>query len=235
MLDAAFVDDECIVIVARNGKTLDKAIDIMLANVFDAFENAHLEINTLPGKTEALLKYRGKNSSALRERRRGVDGKLYLQVPGRQVAHTNDVGVNTYSQRNIGVVECYEHLGTVMTLSSEGNKNALHRCKTAMSAYVPLANKIIGSELVQMRYKVFFMSSLVMSRLLFAVYITVPRQAELKKYNAVYMRVLRNISGNSWFSAEVEHNDVQIRQLLNLPSIDCWIARARLTYCGRLI
>ena len=104
-----------------------------------------------------------------------------------------------------------------------------------MAAYAPLANKVFGSDLVELQYKVLFMASLVMSRLLFAVYITVPRPAELMKYNAVYMRVLCKISGNSRFSADVAHNDLQVRQLLNQPSIDCWIARARLAYCGRLI
>ena len=135
----------------------------------------------------------------------------------------------------IGVVECYEHLGAYVNLSGGGNKNALHRCKSAMAAYVQLSNKVFGSELVMLQYKFVFMASLVMSRLLFAVYITVPKPAELKKYNAVYMRVLRRVSGNSRFSANVAHTDLQVRQLMNQPSIDCWIARARLAYCGRLV
>ena len=129
VLDAAFVDDESLIIVAQSGRALDKAIDIMLTHVFTGFENAHLEINTAPGKTEALLKYRGKHSSSLRERRRDTDGKLYLQVPGRQ--------------QRIGVVECYEHLGTFANLTGEGNRNALHRCKSAMAAYIPLAKKLL--------------------------------------------------------------------------------------------
>ena len=87
ILDAAFVDDESLTIVAQSGSTLDKAIDIMLAHVWTVFEDAHLDINTAPGKTEALLKYRGKQSSALRERRR--DTELIEQTPRHAIEERN--------------------------------------------------------------------------------------------------------------------------------------------------
>ena len=46
VLDAAFVGDEGIILVTRNGETLGKAIYIMLLHVFTVFEDARLEINT---------------------------------------------------------------------------------------------------------------------------------------------------------------------------------------------
>eukprot|EP00973_Karenia_brevis_P050539 7016329-Karenia_brevis.AAC.1 len=52
VLDAAFVDDECLVILA------------MLNMLTSIFGSLHLELSRSPGKTECLLKYRGKDSVA---------------------------------------------------------------------------------------------------------------------------------------------------------------------------
>ena len=73
VVDATFVDDECFVLLASTGAALDTAIDVLLSNLFHIFSNLHLAINTKPGKTEALLKYRGAGACALREARRCSD------------------------------------------------------------------------------------------------------------------------------------------------------------------
>ncbi|CAK0811590.1 unnamed protein product [Prorocentrum cordatum] len=115
----------------RLGNSLDQAMDVLLRQLFDVFENLHLEINCKPGKTEALLKYRGYQAVQLREARRCADGKLRLQVPGRP-------GIA------IDVVQSYVHLGTHANVDGSCFQNATHRCSSAMAAYAPLSSKIFG-------------------------------------------------------------------------------------------
>ena len=67
VVDAAFVDDECVVLVARTAATLDTAINSLLIVLVDIFSVLHLQVNWKPGKTECLFKYRGSGAIARRE------------------------------------------------------------------------------------------------------------------------------------------------------------------------
>ena len=59
VVDAAFVDDECLVLLASSPRALDLAIEVLLRTLVVTFRKLHLAINWKPGKTEALLCYRG--------------------------------------------------------------------------------------------------------------------------------------------------------------------------------
>ena len=64
VVDAAFVDEETLAILARSPRALDVAIDASLDTVFVAFGHLHLQLNSNPVKMEALLQYRGKSAKA---------------------------------------------------------------------------------------------------------------------------------------------------------------------------
>ena len=222
IIDATFVDDECVVLMAARCSDLDRAIDRLLCVLYDTFDSLHLEINPKPGKTEALLRYRGYGATAAREARRGSDGRLRLAVPNRP-------GVS------IDVVASYAHLGTFASIDGDTFRNSTHRCASALAAYAPLAFKIFSSALVPLLHKFAFNRTLVLSRLLFGVHLTRPQPRALRKLNGVYMRVLRRIAGDSRYSTDVKWTDLQVRQKLDQPSIDCLIARSRLLLWGRLV
>ena len=164
------------------------------------------------------MRYRGKGAGAHREARRCADGRLRLRVPDRSLS--------------IDVVEHYQHLGTFASLDGGCFSNVVHRCSSAMAVYGPLTTKVFGSTLVPHPHKFCFMQSLVLSRLLFGVFLTVPRPKELQRLNAVYMRVLRRIAGESRFSSDVQFTDREVRSRLGRPSLDCLIARGRLLFRG---
>ena len=221
VVDAAFVDDEAIVLMAKSPALLDRAIDITLKAVFRIFSLLHLQINLAEGKTECFLSYRGKHAVAKREARRGPDGKLRIDVPGIHGLAVSVVGV-------------YKHLGTFCSQSGDTFRNSLLRTQSAMASYSPIASKVFGADSIPQAHKLIFLSSLILSRLLFAVYVTVPSARDLTALNAVYMRALRRIVGHSRFSEDVELTDVKVRTLAKKPSLDCLIARMRLAYAGRL-
>ena len=78
-IDAAFVDDECLVILAPTSHQLDFSIDKLMASVVRVFKVLSLDINWKPGKSECMLRYRGKRAAAKYDKRR-IDGKLWVQV-----------------------------------------------------------------------------------------------------------------------------------------------------------
>ena len=219
VLDAAFIDDEALGLVARSAQLLDKGIDALLGTVYDVFECLHLLINAAPGKTECLVQYRGEGAVACREARRDDHGKLRLKVPHREVA--------------IDVVESYKHLGTFTTLRPCSLANTKHRTAETWKAYAPISWKVFGSQLVTTQHKLLCARTLLLTRLLFGLYVLVPSPRQLKVMNAVYMVILRRIADEPRCK-RVEHTDRQLRELLDQPAIECLIARMRLLYCARL-
>ena len=208
--------------MARSPAAIDAAVDEALAAVFGVFSNLHLEVNLNEGKTECFLTYRGRGAVRHREARRQADGKLKVAVPGRPGLF-------------VGVVGVYKHLGTFCSPAGACYRNAAYRAQSAMEAYGPISLKVFGSELVPTAYKLAFLSSLVLSRLLFGVYVTVPTTKDIRVMSAVYMRALRRIGGRCRYDASSNITDLEVRRELGQPSLDCLIARRRLLYAGRLV
>ena len=55
IVDAAFVDDESVMLLSRSPKALSLAIDILLEIIYDTFSGFHLDINWNRGKSEAVV------------------------------------------------------------------------------------------------------------------------------------------------------------------------------------
>ena len=132
-------------------------------------------------------------------------------------------------------MERYKHLGTFVTTTGGQVHDAQHRATSAVTAYCPLASKVFGSKYVGEWLKIHFMTSLVMSRLLRNTHLWIPEPKSMRKLNAVYMRVLRRIADCCRFDGTTGANDLQVREKLGQPSIDCLLAKARLRYFGRII
>ena len=219
-LDAAFIDDEALVVMAPLAKDLDASIDVLLETVLEVFDCLHLTLNAEPGKSEALLQYRGPEAVARREARRCADGRLRLRVPHRRI--------------QIDVVESYKHLGTFTSLRDLSMANARHRTSSTMKAYAPLSWKVFGSAWIEQSYKLLFANTLLFSRLFFGIHVLVLSPRQLKHLNGTYMVILRRIADEPRF-CQTEHTDRQIREKLQHPAIECILAKMRLAYCARLL
>ena len=220
IVDAAFVDDESVMLLSRSPKALSLAIDILLEIIYDTFSSFHLDINWNRGKSEAVVALRGKHAVEVRERWMQKDGSLGIFIPR--------------ANKTLRITDSYKHLGTYISSHGETRRNITHRVQSAMAAYSPIAVKVFGSELLHQNSKMAFLRSLVLSRLTFNLHICVLSQSDFKKLAAVYMRVLRRIADQVRFSPENELCDLQVREQLKAPSFDCLLMVARLRYLGRL-
>ena len=220
VVDATFVDDECVMLAAATPKILDSSIDALLKATTEIFDMMRLTINWKPGKTECFLVYRGQRAGIhYSSRRVGPNNKLVVRVPGKTDAIT--------------VVNRYKHLGGIQRPDGKNIDEAHHRSNTAMTAYAPLATRVFGSTVVCNTTKFSLLRSLVHSRLLFNAHVRTPDMRWLRVLNATYMRGLRRISGDCRFEHTIP--DVEVRRKLQMPSFDCVLVRKRFAYLARVV
>ena len=65
----------------------------------------------------------------------------------------------------------YKHLGSHIDHLGMNVANVLAHVRNALSAYAPLSMKLYGSEVIDVKYRLLFFTSLVLSRLLFNLHI----------------------------------------------------------------
>jgi hypothetical protein len=219
VIEVTFVDDEAAITMASSPVKLEKAISIVVDAFNRTFAEFGLTINWKKGKSEGMLRLRGKNATAKLDKLRS-EGELRIPVD---------------EHRNLHVVGFYKHLGGIIDINDCCTRECIARASSAMSAYSPIAAKIFGSSKVGVALKFIFLSSLVLSRLLFNIHTLVVSVSGLKRLNSPYMRVLRRIYGQPRFDDSCTDTDVEIRRSLSRPSIDCLVVRQRLRYLPRLL
>ena len=220
VIDATFVDDDAIVLVAPTPRLLDHAISRLLEITVQVFSLLSLRINWKPGKSEAMLKYRGRRACKHYEARR-IDGKLFIPVPGS-------------GGERLTVVQRYKHLGGFHDITGAVLCDAKHKVDVALSAFVQLAHKVFGCPTVGLWMKHHFAQSLVHARLFYNAHTVTPTRTYIKVLNRAYMRVLRRCVGMMLFD-ENSVSDRQVRELASQPSVDCILWRRRLLYLGCLM
>ena len=211
VIDATFIDDEAIALVSASPRAFRDAIKILVEILPDTFRKFRLQINWSPGKTEAMMVWRGKHATEVRESFRS-GGKLCVQIPG--------------SAESLHIVDYCKHLGSVTSANRSNVPYDKDRASTAMGAYSPLAVKVFGSPNLGRWLKNVFLQSLVVSTLLFNAHIRVLDGRSLDISNGVYMRAVRRIAGHVRFEAG-GLSDLEVRRIACFSSVDCLIQRAR--------
>jgi hypothetical protein len=220
VLDATFVDVECLILTAKSPKLLLKAVRIALRVLTKVFKCYRLDINWNPGKTEGLLRLRGKHAAELLDSLRNSEGNLQIAVPGTaNVLH---------------IVTQYKHLGSMTAVDGSSMPYVLSRASSATSAYVPLVGKLFGSKCLYLSLKLNYFQSLILSKLLFNNHVRVLSVREVAFLNTLFMRVLRRVADAMRFGPGCG-SDRAVRERLGYPSIDCVLQRRRLLYAARLV
>ncbi|CAE8732350.1 unnamed protein product [Polarella glacialis] len=223
IVEATYVDDEALLLSASSPSLLDKAIDVLFDCLLQCFTRFSLKINWAPGKSEAMLAYRGKHAVKHREARRRDDGKLWVKLPD----HANTPYLT--------VTRSFKHVGGFVSTDGSHNADASHRVKRAMAAYAPIASSVFGSPHFAVTHQREFANSLVFSRLFYNVRLWSNLAGRpLQMLEGVYARVVRAIGGCRRFSGGGD-TDYQVRVALEFPSVECLLSRRRLVYASRLL
>ena len=109
---------------------MDDAIEVLLKLLLNIYGVMNLEVNWSPGKTEAILQYRGPGAPAcMRARRPSPSEPPRIRVPG--------------SEAVLNIVAAYKHLGGEIAASGSLVPLAHGRRKRALAAYAPPATKVL--------------------------------------------------------------------------------------------
>ena len=225
VIDITFVDDEPVAICAAVPSTLCKHVDFAIETIVATFSKFNFTVNFAKGKTELMVKFRGKDARACKERlvdRDNMKWSLSSKVYGRT------------GSRALHVVDTYRHVGSVVDISGSLVLEARARVGAAMNSFAPIASKIYGSPRINVARKLTLAWALVFSRLFFNVHVWSKFEGKPRQVlQTMYMRVLRRIRGQPRFAAGGS-TDLTIRRELGALSVDCIARRARLKYIGRL-
>ena len=103
-----------------------------------------------------------------------------------------------------------------------------------MSSFTLIAGSLLGCKSIGIKRRILLSFSLVISKLLFHIHIWSVFDGKARRiiYN-VYMRVWRRVVGDCRFR-KTEFTDKQVRDILQVPSLDCLVRRRRLMYLGRV-
>ena len=229
VVDVTFVDDEAIIVSANTAPTLLANLSFVTDMVVRTFNKYAFQVNFSKGKTEAIVALRGKGAKAARTALAtsvGNDGAKILSISSCPPSPPWTIALR--------IVDQYRHLGSIVTPDGNLTPEALARASSAMAAYGPLAVKVFGSLSIAKHRKIALAWSLCMSRLFLNVhcwqkFCDRPRAI----VNKVYNRVWRCIASAVRF-ARSSTTDLQVRSLLDVPSIACWMRQRRLLYVGRI-
>jgi hypothetical protein len=218
-VEITYVDDEAMMLAARSPAMLVVAYNMLLRTLCDTFAEFGFVINWSEGKTEAIVRYRGRHAAS----------------HARSLAATSSIPLPCGSLDSAGlpqrlrVVDSYKHLGSMVDPDNRVIQDAGLRASKAMASFAPLSVSLFGARAIPRRLKLSLMTSLILSRLLYnvATWPTVPLRA-YQVLNAVYMRVLRRIVGKMCFGISGHDNDLSIRSSLGVSSLSILIARRRL-------
>jgi hypothetical protein len=94
IIDVAFVDDLCVVLTATSPKLLWKASHELLLIIMELFKCFRLSVNWNKGKTEALVKFRGKMATTFYGKLRTSEG-FGMHVPGSDASCTSFRAIST--------------------------------------------------------------------------------------------------------------------------------------------
>ena len=227
VVEATFVDDECLMLCAKSPKRLDEAASFMFDQLVYMFSKFGFVINWSKGKTEIMCKYRGTHAARHMHEKCESGSPMFPLPAGASAKH-------------VCIVDAYKYLGSIVCENGSYFNDAIHRASVAMNAFAPIAVRIFGNSSVSIKIKFMFFDSLICSRLLYNTELYVIDGSSssllvLRKLNSVYMRVLRRIAGEMRYGQKPCMRDIEVRIAFGIPSIDCRLRKMRLRYLSRML
>ena len=191
-----------------------------------------MQINWQAGKTEAIIVYRGKGAKKAREQLFQPGGaRMFIAQRTRRRLRNKTAGAPTLS---VHVVSSYKHLGSIICESRSLVPEARQRERSALSSFVPIAQKVIGSKSLSLQRRVQVATTFVMSRLFYNVHVWSIFAGKARDIlNAVYMRTWRRAVGDPRHGRTTWTN-AQVLRMVGMPTIETFVRRRRLNYFSRL-
>ena len=223
VVEATYVDDEALYMSTNTPKQMQAALVKLLVLVGHTLRRYGFVINWSKGKSEIMLRMRGKGA-------REVYAETVATHNGTQVV------VLPGGAGLLNVVSTYKHVGTTVREDGSMAAEVGKRCSEALAIYCPLASSLFGCTSVSPSVRLHLAESLVFSRMCFNSCVWQElTPAQERRMNNTYMRVLRRIHGSSKGSGGWTTSDATVLEQLGMPSLEDRLRRSRLVFLPRLL
>ena len=233
LFDMTFVDDEAFVITSAVPASLTYKFNRAITLLVESFTWYGMHINWQPGKTEAMIGYRGKGPKRATEAPCQDDGSRKFIVQPPQTRRRLRVKTPTPSLPEVHVVDEYKHVGSIISYNNSLAPEARRRERSAFACFIPIAS-LLSNRNLTLKRRVCLALSFVMSRLFFNVHVWSTFGGKPRNIlNRVYMRTWRRIVSDPRHGRTV-WTDAQVLTLVEMATIEVFVRRRRLNYLSRL-
>ena len=213
----AWVDDVAIPLAATTPKQLDEVLADATMCVKEVFQTYGLQLNMAPGKTEAVVQYRGKDAPRARKMR-FVDAMGHLPLD------------DSFQGVVLRISSDYQHLGTNFAQSATVHQEIRVRIGKATGVYRQLRRTIFANKKLPVQTRITLLEPLVLSIVFHGAgnWPLLPFRLQKKLHHAVtsWQRTIAGIG--HWSQDNISDDALQAK--LGIPSIPVRLAKFRLLY-----
>ena len=224
MLDVTFVDDEAFMLMADSCDDILRDGAILLDVLQATLPKYGMTINWEPGKTEALVLFRGYRSR-----------KILAELPRHP---KTDQRVLKASLAQCVITRCYKHVGTHVNTCGNLSDEVAYRLKKAKAVFGQLTKKVLTSAKIDVSTRISLLFSLVFSVLLYNSETWDKLTLDVgRKIQHFYVYALSRTTRTpvSFVDSRGFMSDREFLNAWNFPSINCLIMRRRLKFYAALL
>ena len=215
----AWMDDLAIPMTTATSSEMPGLMTNVLALVHEVFSSFGLTINMDPGKTEAVIMFRGKGADVQRL-------KLFDHDHVPTLVTTTESHI-----LSLRVASSYKHLGARYSMDADIENEVTARLGAARSAYHEVKKPVFLNRYIPVAGRLQLLHSLIFSRLMYgcATWSDMPAGC-LKKIESQLMKMFRSIIDNGFWKDETLRSDGSLRAEFELPTFRLLWAKTRLIY-----
>ena len=220
-LTVTWADDVTIEVVGLSCQGLLDALQRTASKVFKLFKEHGLSLNLAPGKTSAVLIFRGTDAPAFRTRYVIEDRGCFVQMDGEDVW--------------LPIVCSYKHLGTMATCAMNLDMEIAVRLGITRTASASLRKTLIGNKRLKTKTRCTLVNSLLLSKLFFGDGAWEPlTNRQLKRLTGCVSKLYREACDvQFWRGAAM--NDETLMAVHRLLPAPVRIMRDRLCYAAHMV
>ena len=214
----AWVDDVALPVPCLHASQMDALLEQTMLIMHSTFTSYGLRLNCSPGKTEAIVQYRGSQAPDLR-RQRFIDGFGRLPVAGRD---------------DLRIVSQYTHLGIIVAQHSDLSSDLNFKIGKASSAVRSMSRALFYNRRLSVTLRLQLFDTLVLPIIFYGSGSWPLLSARhFQRLSAVITKWQRQIVGTGyWTDGNV--NDAAFRAHWKIPSLAVRLAKHRLLFLFQL-
>ena len=215
----AWMDDLAIPLTTVKADTMPTLLADVMRLVHEVFSSFGLTVNMDPGKTEAVVMFRGPGSDTQR-----------LKLFDRDAAPAIVVSTETHVL-SLRVASSYRHLGARYTMDADIEHEVTARLGAARTAFHEIKKQVFHNRHIALHGRLQLLHSLIFSRLMYgcAIWTDMPASC-LRKIEAQLMKMYRSIIDNGFWKDGSICSDGALRAEHELPTFRLLWAKTRLIY-----